>query len=82
MKTEALDGSLCMTPEMEDCHSLIEEELIKRAGDAGKQLYMARSRNDQVVSATRLFGKNKLINLKNTLKLFLRRYQSGIKHIF
>ena len=71
MKQEALDGTLKMLPEIEDCHSLIEDELIKRAGDAGKQLYMARSRNDQVVSATRLFGKDKLIKIKQTLKSFI-----------
>ena len=29
MKQEALDGTLKMLPEIEDCHSLIEDELIK-----------------------------------------------------
>ena len=71
MKEEAANGTLVMTPEWEDCHSLIEAELIKRAGDAGKQLYMARSRNDQVVSATRLFGKAKLQEIKGMLVSFM-----------
>ena len=71
MKIEAERGVLKMTPDMEDCHSLIEDELIRRAGDAGKQLYMARSRNDQVVSATRLFGKDRLLKIKATLKSFI-----------
>ena len=71
MKEEAANGTLVMTPEWEDCHSLIEAELIKRAGDAGKQLYMARSRNDQVVSATRLFGKAKLQEIKAKIVDFM-----------
>ena len=71
MKEEAAKGTLVMTPEWEDCHSLIESELIERAGDAGKQLYMARSRNDQVVSATRLFGKAKLLEIKTKLVDFM-----------
>ena len=71
MKEEAANGTLVMTPEWEDCHSLIEAELITRAGDAGKQLYMARSRNDQVVSATRLFGKAKLQEIKAKLVDFM-----------
>ena len=34
MLDDAKKGDLKMTPDVEDCHSLIEAELIKRAGDA------------------------------------------------
>ena len=71
MLQEAADGSLAMTPEWEDCHSLIEAVLIERIGDAGKRLYMARSRNDQVVSATRLFTKEAVQKIRVQLIEFM-----------
>ena len=71
MLQESKDGSLAMTPEWEDCHSLIEAVLIERAGEAGKRLYMARSRNDQVVSATRLYGRQKIETIKSQLVKFM-----------
>lgn len=72
MQTEAKSGTLAMSPEWEDCHSLIEAELIERCGAAGKRLYMGRSRNDQIISALRLFGKDKIIELQDLLKKFMR----------
>ena len=71
MHKDALTGKLKMSLEWEDCHSLIEAELIKRAGESGKMLYMARSRNDQVVSATRLYGRNKIATILSHLKQFM-----------
>ena len=64
MLEEARAGQLKMSPEWEDCHSLIESTLIERIGDAGKRLYMARSRNDQVVSATRLYTLDRLAGVE------------------
>ncbi|MCM8526347.1 MAG: lyase family protein [Lentisphaeraceae bacterium] len=71
MYKDVKEGSLKMSIEWEDCHSLIEAELIERAGEAGKRLYMARSRNDQVVSATRLFGREKVATILSHLKEFM-----------
>jgi len=71
MLKEAQSGSLKMSIDWEDCHSLIEAVLIERAGEAGKRLYMARSRNDQVVSATRLYGRNKVATILSHLKTFM-----------
>ena len=42
MYEQALKGEIAMSDKWEDCHSLIEDELIKHTGDAGKRLYMAR----------------------------------------
>ena len=39
----------------EDIHSFVEKVLTERAGDAGKKLHTARSRNDQVATDTRLY---------------------------
>ena len=68
MLEESLNGTLSMSAEWEDCHSLIEAVLIERTGEAGKCLYMARSRNDQVVSATRLYGRKKIATILSHLK--------------
>jgi argininosuccinate lyase len=44
----------------EDCHSAIEAWLIERLGDAGKKIHTGRSRNDQILVATRLWLKDQL----------------------
>ena len=71
MLVDAQAGKLAMSVEWEDCHSLIEAELITRCGDAGKRLYMGRSRNDQVLSAIRLYGRNKIVTIRSQLKKFM-----------
>ena len=79
MHEECEKGLFKMSEEWEDCHSLIEAELIRRAGDAGKRLYMARSRNDQVVCATRLYTKEALKNIKSQLKDLMSQLLSKAK---
>ena len=54
------EEKFAMTKDYEDCHSLIEEVLIKNSGELGKKLYMARSRNDQIIQALRLYSLDKL----------------------
>lgn len=49
-----------ITIEDEDCHTVIENFLIEKCGDAGKKIHTGRSRNDQVLVATRLYAKNKI----------------------
>lgn len=58
-----------LTPKYEDCHSAIEQYLIKELGSVGKKIHTGRSRNDQVMVAMRLYARAKLddiqsINLK------------------
>ncbi len=48
----------------EDCHTAIENHLTKKLGDAGKKIHTARSRNDQVLTAVRLYQKDRLIKIK------------------
>lgn len=45
----------CPASDAEDLHTWVEGELVKRAGDAGKKIHTARSRNDQVATLIRLF---------------------------
>jgi len=47
----------------EDIHMSIEKQLIADIGDAGARLHTGRSRNDQVVTDTRLFAKQRACEL-------------------
>src|SRR5437660_3904400 len=44
----------------EDVHTRIENYLVAVAGEAGKKIHLARSRNDQVLVDLRLYGKEQL----------------------
>jgi len=53
-------GSFVLDEQYEDGHSAIEARLTERLGDAGRKIHTGRSRNDQVLVATRLWLKEKL----------------------
>lgn len=57
-------GKIRIMPEDEDCHTVIENYLTEKIGDAGKKLHTGRSRNDQVVVAVRLYMKHHLAELR------------------
>jgi len=48
-------GGFVLDERYEDGHSAIEARLVERLGDAGKKVHAGRSRNDQVLVATRLW---------------------------
>jgi argininosuccinate lyase len=50
-------GQFEVTLADEDVHTKIENHLSATVGDAGKRIHTARSRNDQVLVDTRLFGR-------------------------
>ena len=52
----------------EDMHTAIELALVDRLGSLGKKIHTARSRNDQVLTAVRLYEKEKLTEIKTLLK--------------
>ncbi|MCR4741217.1 MAG: argininosuccinate lyase [Lachnospiraceae bacterium] len=54
---EIENGSIEITREYEDIHSLVESRLIEKIGDAGKKLHTGRSRNDQVALDMRLYTR-------------------------
>ncbi|MHB1942623.1 MAG: argininosuccinate lyase [Acidiferrobacteraceae bacterium] len=60
-------GRFVWKQELEDVHMNIEAELITRVGESGKKLHTGRSRNDQVVTATRLFTRDAIDRLRATL---------------
>jgi len=56
-------GAFILYARHEDGHSAIEARLVERLGDTGRRIHTGRSRNDQVLVATRLWLKEKLAQL-------------------
>jgi len=57
-------GEFEIAPEQEDCHTAIENFLVRRCGKAGAKVHAGRSRNDQAATALRLYTKYRLLNLR------------------
>ena len=51
------NGAFVLDERFEDGHSAIEARLTERLGDAGRKIHTGRSRNDQILVATRLWLK-------------------------
>ncbi len=58
-----LAGGWTVDTGVEDVHTRIEELLTERIGAPAKQLHTGRSRNDQVLTAIRLWQKDRLADL-------------------
>jgi argininosuccinate lyase len=58
-------GTFVLDERYEDGHSAIEAHLVERLGDAGKKVHTGRSRNDQVLVATRLYLKDACARLES-----------------
>jgi len=65
----------------EDCHTAIENHLVKKLGNLGKKIHTARSRNDQILTALRMYYKDQLLecqthidNLLKTINIFSKKY--------
>ncbi len=57
-------GKFKITRKDEDVHTKIENWLTKNHGTAGKKIHTLRSRNDQVLTALRLYSKDGLAQVK------------------
>lgn len=57
------NGRLSFAPSDEDIHMAVERLLAERVGAVGEKLHTGRSRNDQVVTDTRLYAKKALIDI-------------------
>ncbi|MBO6575138.1 MAG: argininosuccinate lyase [Rhodothermales bacterium] len=55
LREEHAAGTLQVTREDEDCHTVIERRLTEMVGDPGRKIHTGRSRNDQVLAALRLY---------------------------
>lgn len=61
---------------LEDIHMNIEAALIKKAGDAGKKLHTARSRNDQAALDLRLYLRDEISRITALLREFQKNFVS------
>ena len=57
----------------EDCHTAIEQALTEQLGDLGKKIHTGRSRNDQVLTAFRMFTRRRLLEVIGTLHCLATR---------
>jgi argininosuccinate lyase len=57
------NGSFQIKQSDEDCHTAIENYLIEKAGSAGKKIHTGRSRNDQVLTALRLYSRASILRM-------------------
>lgn len=58
----------------EDVHTFIQSELERKIGNAAKKLHTGRSRNDLVVTSTRLYLRDKICLLAETIKRVQRAF--------
>lgn len=63
----------------EDCHTAIENFLTKKLGSVGKKIHTARSRNDQVLTAMRLYEKHELEEIMGLSKGLISSINNKIK---
>ncbi|AXI82770.1 argininosuccinate lyase [Xylella taiwanensis] len=63
LATEYRNGAFVLDAQYEDGHSAIESRLTERLGDTGRKIHTGRSRNDQILVATRLWLKDRLAHL-------------------
>ncbi len=65
-------GKFTINQEDEDCHTAIENYLVKKLGNTGKKIHTARSRNDQILAALRLHYKDEI---KSVIRLVVMRHR-------
>lgn len=63
----------------EDCHTAIENYLIKKLGKLGEKIHTGRSRNDQILGTIRLYYKEELDECKKLTKELVNSIQEFIK---
>ncbi|HAV43488.1 TPA: argininosuccinate lyase [bacterium] len=71
-----LKEDITITPEEEDVHTAIENYLTKELGELGKNIHTARSRNDQILIDLRLYSKERLFEVEETLLESCRKLYS------
>lgn len=74
-------GEFTIRQEDEDCHTAIENFLTTKYGDVGKKIHTARSRNDQVLTALRLYEKAEVSAIKELLQEYHKKlHEFGQKY--
>lgn len=60
-------GKFIINKEDEDVHTAVENFLTERLGDVGKKIHTARSRNDQILLDVRLYSKERLFDMMESV---------------
>lgn len=80
LRTAIAAGQFVLDERYEDGHSAIEAYLTEKLGDIGRKVHTGRSRNDQVLVATRLYLRDNLDRLNvlalDIAEMFLERATS------
>lgn len=71
LKVKALGKEVVFPEGTEDCHSYIENYLAEKLGETGKKIHAGRSRNDQVLTALRLYQKAELGVISKSLECLI-----------
>jgi argininosuccinate lyase len=70
-------GTFKIEEGVEDVHSQIELQLTRTAGEAGKKIHVGRSRNDQVLTALKLYLKSELVciskQVEEVFEIFIKQ---------
>lgn len=74
-----LNGKFILQQREEDIHTKIENYLTDKFGTVGKKIHTGRSRNDQVLTALRLFTKEKLLLIWQDLLTLIASFQAYSK---
>ncbi len=74
-------GEFTIEEGVEDVHSQVEFLLTERLGDVGKKIHSGRSRNDQVLVDLKLFFRDELKHISDSIQnLFNRLIELSEKH--
>jgi argininosuccinate lyase len=71
------DGEWQITLEDEDVHTALESRLTENIGAAGGRLHLGRSRNDQVLTALRLYLRDAALDLSGRVE----HLRAAIAHV-
>ncbi len=72
-------GQFKILKEEEDCHTAIENYLTQQLGELGKKVHTARSRNDQVLTALRLYEKDQLAACRQQINKLISAFQNFVR---
>lgn len=72
-------GKFKIDKSQEDSSTAIEMYLTEKYGDVGKKIHTGRSRNDQILVTTRLFTKEKFIQIEKDTKEVIKALEIQIK---
>lgn len=74
-----MQGKFILEQGDEDMHTKIENYLTQNYGEVGKKIHTGRSRNDQVLTALRLYSKDQLNSIKDELQKLKKGFGSFAK---